>query len=179
MAVIVVSACLLGHTVRYDGSALKPDGSWLGELAGKHTLCPFCPEADAGLPTPRPRAEIIGGDGHDVLRGKAEVVDTQGRSLTASFLLAAGKTLEFCRHHGANMAILTEKSPSCGSTSIYDGTFSGRRKEGVGVAAALLINSGAAVFNQHQLTGIASFLARDTDGSGLYPSRPVITREQP
>jgi len=179
MAVIVVSACLLGHPVRYDGSALKPDGSWLGDLAGKHTLCPFCPEAEAGLPTPRPCAEIIGGDGHDVLHGKAEVVDAEGNSLTAVFLLAAGKALDFCRYHRVNVSILVEKSPSCGSTSIYDGTFCGRRKEGVGVTAALLIESGVAVFSQHQITDIASFLARGTNKSGQQPPWPEITSRQP
>ena len=179
MAVIVVSACLLGYPVRYDGSALRPDGSWLGGVAGKHTLCPFCPEAAAGLPTPRPCAEITGGDGRDVLHGQAEVVDAEGRSLTAVFLAAAGKTLELCRNQGADMAILAEKSPSCGSSSIYDGTFSGRRQAGVGVTAALLIESGIAVFSQHQLTGIASFAARDPDGSGQYPSRSAITCRQP
>lgn len=128
----------------------------LGGVAGKHTLCPFCPEAEAGLPTPRICAEIIGGDGHDVLHGKAEVVDAEGNLLTAVFLLAAGKVLDFCRYHRADVAILAEKSPSSGSTSIYDGTFCGRRKKGVGVTAALLIESGIAVFSRHQLADIAS-----------------------
>lgn len=165
MAVIVVSACLLGHPVRYDGSALRPDSSWLGGVAGKHTLCPFCPEAEAGLPTPRSCAEIIGGDGRDVLHGKAEVVDAAGNPLTSDFLSAAGKALDFCRDHGADMAILADKSPSCGSSSIYDGTFSDRRKQGVGVTAALLIESGIAVFSQHQLADIASFPARSADAT--------------
>lgn len=164
MAVIVVSACLLGHPVRYDGSALELDGSWLGVLAGRHTLCPFCPEAEAGLPTPRPCAEIIGGDGHDVLHGMAEVVDVAGRSLTDAFRLAAARALDFCREQGAAMAILTEKSPSCGSTSIYDGTFSGSRREGRGVTAALLIEAGLVVFSQHQLGDITDFLERNVDG---------------
>jgi uncharacterized protein YbbK (DUF523 family) len=179
MAVIVVSACLLGYPVRYDGSALKPDRSWLGGVAEKHTLCPFCPEAAAGLPTPRPCAEIVDGNGHDVLRGKAEVVDVEGRSCTAAFLLAADTALEVCRKQGASMAILAENSPSCGSSSIHDGTFSGRRKEGVGVTAALLIESGIAVFSQHQLTDIASFAARGTDGAEQYPTRPVHNCKQP
>jgi uncharacterized protein YbbK (DUF523 family) len=94
---ILVSACLLGQKVRYDGSACRTDDSWLGALREKSSLHPFCPEIAAGLTVPRACAEITGGDGHDVLQGRAIVVDRAGHDLSESFLYGAEKALACCR----------------------------------------------------------------------------------
>lgn len=159
MVTILVSACLLGEKVRYDGSACRTDDSWLGALREKSSLHPFCPEKAAGLAVPRACAEITGGDGHDVLHGKALVVDRSGRDLSEYFLYGAEMALACCRENGIFLAVLMEKSPSCGSGCIYNGTFTGGKKSGRGVTAALLAENGIAVFNQEQVPEILAFLA--------------------
>lgn len=155
---ILVSACLLGEKIRYNNTALKPDGCWLEILGEKNRLLPFCPEMSAGLPTPRPCAEIAGGNGHDVLRGRAQVFDCNGNNLTKAFILGARYAFDFCVKNEVGLALLAEKSPSCGSSCIYDGTFSGGMVEGKGVSAALLAENGIAVFNQDQLSQVLAFL---------------------
>lgn len=156
---ILVSACLLGAEVRYDGTALKPDGDWLKILGQENELLAYCPEVAAGLASPRACAEICGGDGHDVLRGTAEVLDRSGNSLTKSFIEGARKTLDFCVKNGVQLAFLAERSPSCGSSRIYDGTFSGKLVAGRGVSAALLVENEIAVFNQDQVSEALIFVA--------------------
>ncbi len=148
---ILISACLIGRPVRYDGAG-KPladhrvDG-WLAE--GR--LVPLCPEMLGGLPVPRPPAEIVGGDGGDVLAGRAAVVTATGEDVTAAFLAGAAAALDLARREGCGHALLIDRSPSCGSLAIYDGSFSGRRTPGAGVVAALLVANGIAVFADCQL----------------------------
>ena len=154
-----MSACLLGEKVRYDGSACRTDDSWLGALREKIRLYPFCPEIAAGLPVPRACTEITGGDGHDVLQGRAMVVDRAGHDLSEYFLSGAEKALACCKENGIGMAVLMEKSPSCGSGCIYNGTFTGGKRTGRGVTAALLAENGIAVFNQEQVPEVLAFLA--------------------
>lgn len=159
---ILVSACLVGESVRYNGSALRPDRQWLGSLAAHYRLLSFCPEVAAGLPVPRECAEIVGGNGCDVLQRRAAVRDSRGLDLTSIFITAAAKALDVCRENGVRLAIMAENSPSCGRNRIYDGSFTGRRREGMGVTAALLAEHGIQVFSQEQ---IGALVARDDDGS--------------
>ena len=156
---ILVSACLLGERVRYNGLAIELENLWLQGLLKDGKICAFCPETAAGLPVPRPCAEITGGSGYEVLRGRAEVIDAMGGRLTDAFLIGAGKTLDICREKSIFLAILTESSPSCGSRNQYDGTFTGRKIPGCGVTAALLMENGIRVFSQFQLAEAADFLA--------------------
>jgi uncharacterized protein YbbK (DUF523 family) len=145
----LVSACLLGCECRYDKKSVAlPE---LEQVFEKGSLVPVCPEQLGGLPTPRNPAEIVGGDGFDVLDGKAKVIDNQGRDVTEQFLSGAYQTLKIARIVGAEEAILKEKSPSCGSQLIYDGTFTGTTKLGLGVTAALLIRNGLAVYSDELL----------------------------
>jgi uncharacterized protein YbbK (DUF523 family) len=145
----LVSACLLGCECRYDKKSVAlPE---LEQVFEKGSLVPVCPEQLGGLPTPRNPAEIVGGDGFDVLDGKAKVIDNQGRDVTEQFLSGAYQTLKIARIVGAEEAILKEKSPSCGSQLIYDGTFSGTTKLGLGVTAALLVRNGLAVYSDELL----------------------------
>ena len=155
---ILVSACLIGQKVRYNGLSLELASVWLDELRRGKRVQAFCPEIAGGLPVPRPCAEISGGNGRDVLDGRAAVVDTEGRCLTEVFLEGARKTLEICREKSILVAILTEGSPSCGSNLQYDGSFSGQKIRGCGVTAALLAENGIRVFSQHQLAEAADFL---------------------
>ena len=91
-----------------------------------------------GLPIPRDPAEIVGGDGYDVLAGFAKVVTKNGKEVTREFVRGAEKALELCLEKGITRAVLKSKSPSCGQTHIYDGTFSKVLRKGCGVTAALL-----------------------------------------
>ena len=150
---ILVSACLLNHPVRYKGDA-NPCPQLLEALAKGHgdQLLPFCPEVSGGLPTPRPPAEIKGGTGDDVLQGKTKVVNKEGQDVTAAFIEGAQKCAQLCKEKGITVAILKQRSPSCGSKAIYDGTFSGTTISGQGVTAALLTSMGIKVYGEDDLT---------------------------
>ncbi|MCK4452122.1 MAG: DUF523 domain-containing protein, partial [Anaerolineae bacterium] len=108
------------------------------------------PEVAGGLPTPRPPAEIQGGDGGDVLEGRARVVNIEGKDVTAEFLAGARKALRVAQRWDIKEAILKARSPSCGVGPIYDGSFSGRLVEGDGVTAALLEREGIIVRNEDE-----------------------------
>ena len=140
---VVVSACLLGVRCRYDGGDSRNESA----IKQKETdhLIPVCPEEAGGLPTPRPPAEIIGGDGDDVLNGKAKVMTADGTDVTAAYLKGAHYTLQVAQSHGATQVILKARSPSCGCGAIYDGSFSGTLTTGDGVTTALLKRHGIAV----------------------------------
>jgi uncharacterized protein YbbK (DUF523 family) len=109
-----------------------------------------CPEVDGGLGTPRPAAEIEGGDGADVIAGRARVVTADGDDVTDAYLKGAERALAVARETGATTAILKARSPSCGEGSIYDGTFSRTLEEGDGVTAALLKAEGIDVLSDEE-----------------------------
>lgn len=151
MEKVLVSACLLGRRVRYDGGAKSLASEILAQWQAEGRVISVCPEVDAGLPTPRAPAEIIAGDGGGVLAGSAQVVDRDGADLTEVFRQGASLALQLCREHDIQVAVLTEHSPSCGSTQIYDGSFSGEKRAGAGVTAALLRQHGVRVYGQHEI----------------------------
>ncbi len=155
---ILVSACLLGQPLRYDGSALAPDSERLARWQGEGRLVPLCPEVAGGLPVPRPPAEIRGGSAADVLDGRVPVMTNAGGDVTAAFIAGAESALALCREHDIGVAILTESSPSCGSSRVNDGGFRGRKIAGEGVTTALLRRHGIAVFSQHELAGVERWL---------------------
>ncbi len=110
-----------------------------------------CPEVEAGMSIPRKPAEIVEGSGTRVLDGEADVVEKCGDIVTDDFIAGASIALELCKKFNIEIAILAESSPSCGSSLIYDGRFSGNRIPGVGVTAALLRRNGIQVFSQHEI----------------------------
>ncbi|OQB23871.1 MAG: hypothetical protein BWY11_01524 [Firmicutes bacterium ADurb.Bin182] len=140
---IIVSACLCGEFCRYDGGA-KPDEEVINLLREGRAV-PVCPEQLGGLSTPRSPSEIVGGDGTDVILGKAKVLSKEGADVTGAFLKGAKAVLKIAENHGAKKAILKAGSPSCGKGLVYDGSFSGRLKPGDGVTAALLCQNGIKV----------------------------------
>jgi uncharacterized protein YbbK (DUF523 family) len=156
---ILVSACLIGEPVRYDGNHARRRSGVLEKWRREGRLLPVCPEVDGGLPVPRTRAEIVGGEGAGVLNGAASVLDADGRDVTEFFLTGARKALQAARDHNVRLAILKEGSPSCGSSAISDGSFSGTRKPGRGVTAALLERCGIRVLSESEMEEAAAFLA--------------------
>lgn len=124
----LISACLLGLCTRYDGKT-KADRGCLAELIGKICI-PVCPEQLGGLPTPREPADIIGGDGRDVLAGTAGVITKSGIDLTAEFIRGAEQVVQIARLQNISRAFLKARSPSCAVTGK------------IGVTAALLQAAG-------------------------------------
>ena len=135
---ILVSACLLGCPCRYDGTA-KADPRVLA-LMERHTLIPVCPEQLGGLPTPRLPSE----------RREGGVFDRGGKDVTAQYRQGAEEVLRLARLYGCTHAVLKERSPSCGSGQISDGSFSHVLVPGSGVAAELLAQNGITVLGESQ-----------------------------
>ncbi|MED7668119.1 DUF523 domain-containing protein [Pseudomonas moraviensis subsp. stanleyae] len=159
MEKILVSRCLLGHRVRYDGGASGPF-DLLEQWIEEGRVVPLCPEVAGGLPTPRAAAEIPGGQGGEVLDGNAAVITTEGEDVSAQFLEGARQALELVKKHGIRVAVLKADSPSCGNLLTYDGTFSGVKVNGEGVTAALLKRHGVRVFSELELRQAAQALTR-------------------
>lgn len=151
MKKILVSACLLGNPVRYDGRSRALHNSDLDALLAQDRIVSFCPEVAGGLPVPRAAAEIQAGDGYAVIVGRARVRTGDGTDVTDYFVSCAQQALALCREHDITVAVLTESSPSCGSGQVYDGSFNRSAVPGSGVTTALLRQHCIKVFNQHQL----------------------------
>ena len=146
MSKYLISACLVGEYVRYDGHhSLQPKIKALLETGQAITICP---EIAGGLNTPRPAAEIIAGDGHHVLQGTAQVINIFAEDLSDAFIRGAQKTLQLAQQHQVSHVILKANSPSCGSKSIYDGSFTNHKIHADGVTAALLKQHGFEVFTE-------------------------------
>lgn len=139
---VLVSACLLGRSCRYDGRH-SLDARLEERLGEQGSLAvPFCPEEHGGLGTPRPAAWIEEADAAAVVEGAARVVDEHGRDVTEAFLAGAQGALEACRASGARRAFLKERSPSCGVGRTQVGQV---EVGGHGVTAELLSRHGIEV----------------------------------
>ena len=135
----LISACLCGENCRYDGGRF--DYPALRRLAEEGVALPYCPEHMGGLPIPRKPCEIVGD----------KVLAADGTDCTAEYTRGAEGALALCREYGITAAILKESSPSCGSTLIYDGTHTGTKIPGMGLAARLLSENGIALYSEKAL----------------------------
>lgn len=148
---ILVSACLLGERVRFDGKSKYLEG--LEELSRYHELIPFCPEVSGGLAVPRESAEIKGtASGILDNSDSSHVISVSGNDFTAQFLEGAGKALNICIEKGIKLAILKSKSPSCGYGRVYDGSHTRTLIDGNGVTAQILIDNDITVLNENNYT---------------------------
>lgn len=132
---IIVSACLLGVSCRYDGKSV-PSPKVMA-LMDRYTLIPVCAEILGGLTTPRSPSEIVGD----------KVINRKGEDVTENYQRGAEEILRLCRLYGVKEAILKEKSPSCGVNLIYDGSFGGNLINGMGVLTRLLTSNGIRVIS--------------------------------
>jgi len=146
---IVVSACLAGVACTHEAEAKTRD--WAEQLVAEGRAVLVCPEVAGGLPIPRPAAEIQGGDGADVIGGRARVLSEEGADVTENYLAGARKATEAAREAGAGLAILKARSPSCGCGAIYDGSFRGELRRGDGVTAAMLKEEGIEVVSDQEI----------------------------
>ena len=136
METLLISACLMGYNCKYNGgnNALPPEV--LSALRERYRLIPVCPEAAGGLPTPRVPSERRGGS----------VVTRDGRDVTAAFRRGAEIAGKLAERYGARLALLKSNSPSCGSGTVYDGSFTGTLTPGDGVTAEYLKNKNLIIF---------------------------------
>ncbi len=155
---ILVSACLMGFQVRYNGSDKAQLAETLARWQRENRLVIHCPELAAGLPVPRLPAEILDAQGAEVMQNRGRIVESDGHDVTAHYQLAAWLALKAALEGGCQAALLTDGSPTCGSQFIYDGTFSGQRKPGSGVAAALLRQHGITVFSDGQIPQLLAWM---------------------
>jgi uncharacterized protein YbbK (DUF523 family) len=152
---LLVSACLLGQPVRYDGKS-KPikEIDWLMALKATDSLVIMCPEVMGGLTTPRPPAEVVNG----------QVITINGDNVTTEFNLGANTALELCQAHNVTHALLKANSPSCGNEMIYNGQFNGTLIAGQGVTAQLLTAHNITVFSELQLDELQTLIRSTFSG---------------
>ena len=150
MRKILVSECLYGdRIVRYDGGDVPLLDPVFLKWKKEGRLVPICPEVFGGLPTPRPDAQRRG-DG---------VFTGDGSNVTEVFRRGAEEALRLAREEDVCFCIMKADSPSCGSKEIYDGTFSGNKRPGSGLAAEMLKAAGFIVFDETDMEASAALLA--------------------
>ena len=149
MKKIIVSNCLLGMECRYKGDSCRSEA--VCALRDRAVLIGVCPEQMGGLSTPRNPAERVGD----------RVISSVGDDVTAEYKKGAEGALLLAKMNGATLAILKAKSPSCGKGLIYDGTFTGTRIPGDGVAAALLRAADIRIFDEHHIDDLIHALEGD------------------
>jgi uncharacterized protein YbbK (DUF523 family) len=158
---ILISSCLLGEDVRYDGNnssiAFNPKFAFSLKELFMDILCDneiysFCPEVAGGLGIPRISAEIVKNDKPFIVKNE------EGTDVTMNFLLGAKKALDICKEENIKVALLKANSPSCGNINIYDGTFTNNLTDGQGLTARLLKDNEIEVFNETQLKELAKFI---------------------
>ena len=152
---ILMSACLAGENCKWDGGNNRREEviSFMERMKGKAVFHLVCPERDGGLPVPRPAAEVQ--------KESGAVVNTEGKDVTAEFLLGAGIALKTAESFGCAAAVLKERSPSCGSTGIYDGTFSHKLTDGMGKTARLLKEAVLFIAGESQIGELEEWLQKE------------------
>ncbi len=145
---VLISACLLGERVRYDGKVKLYGHPIFEKLIMENRVISYCPEVDGGLSVPRIPAEIK----------ENRVINQIGADVTHYFTNGAKKALVLAKQNNVKVAILKSKSPSCSNNFVYDGTFSKTLKEGMGITAKLLEYEGILVFNENQLDELLEFI---------------------
>lgn len=147
---VLVSACLLGDRVRYDGKDKGSQHPVLQRWLAEGRVVKVCPEVEGGLPVPRPPAER---------QPDGRVLTKTGLDVTDAFIRGAAEALRLVKEHGLTIAVLKEGSPSCGSGFIYDGSFSKKQLPGqVGETTRVLRASGVTVFSELQWDEAAAAL---------------------
>lgn len=144
---ILISGCFMGELVRYNGEIKSLDNSLLQQWRKQGRLISICPEVISGLPVPRPPAEI------NATTNK--VITIQNVDVTKQFNQGALQALSLCQRYNIKFALLKESSPSCGSNTIYDGTFSQKKIAGEGVTTKLLRQHGIKVYCEDSIEQLA------------------------
>ncbi len=139
MEYLLISSCLLGNNVKYNGK-----NNYIKEvelLKNKYNLIVICPEVMGGLPIPRIPSEIL----------NDKVINKEGKDVTINFNKGREEAIKLVKKYNIKKALLKEGSPSCGSHYIYDGTFSGNKIDGVGVTTKKLIELGLDIYSEKEI----------------------------
>jgi len=149
---LLISGCLFGNDVRYDGkNSSLHQNKIFEQIKQKAQLIPFCPEVEGGLPTPRPPSEIQSTNPYIIK-------SINGEDTTKYFIEGARKTLELCLKNGIEIALLKSKSPSCSNDTTYSGKFNKKMLKQFGVTAELLIRNNIQVFNENELEKLLNYI---------------------
>ena len=146
VAAVLISACLIDVHCRFDGASKHFAQFDAALKAGR--LLPLCPEVAGGLGVPREPAHIIGGDGAAVLDGTATVRTSSGRDVTQEFVRGAQAVLTLARANQVKLAVLKQRSPSCGTGQLR--SIEGDRFAGFGITAELLRRNGIEVISEDE-----------------------------
>ena len=148
---ILVSGCLNGRPIRHDSTNVTVESEIWDRWQSQGRLVSFCPELAAGMPVPRAPAEVVQSTADLVLEGRGRVKEDNGTDVTDLFVAGAELAANRAAADGCVIAVLTDGSPSCGTTYVYDGNFAGGTVPGMGVTARLLESRGIRVFPEDQL----------------------------
>ena len=155
---ILVSGCLNGRPIRFNSTAVSVESETWDRWDSEGRLVAFCPELAAGFPVPRAPAEIVASTASVVLEGRGSVEEDNGTDVTNEFVEGARMAAQRAAGEGCVMAVLTDGSPSCGTTYTYDGTFTGDTVAGMGITAQLLHDQGLRVFPEDQIDDADRYL---------------------
>ncbi len=144
----LISACLCGVNCKYNGKNNLNEKCLKLLREGKAVL--VCPEQMGGLTTPRIPSELIGSSKDIIEYSKGKILDKEGNDVSVQFIKGAEETLKIAKELGVKKAILKEGSPSCGSSFIYDGSFSGKKIKGEGITTYLLRKEGVEVISEEE-----------------------------
>lgn len=141
---LLISRCLLGDLVKYNGGHNGLDENILNQLKKKYELYPVCPEVEGGLETPRIPCEIISYE-------PIKVINKEGANKSKSFIKGAQIALEIVKKNNIKKALLKANSPSCSNMYVYDGTFSKKIVKNFGITVKILQNEDIRIFNETQI----------------------------
>ena len=147
---ILISRCFLGDNVRYNSVVLSLTHPLIVQWQQQERFITICPEVAGGLPVPREPAEIQ--------QSSHEIITKSGTNVSAQFNLGAQQALALCKRHKIRFALLKESSPSCGSSFIYDGTFTDNKISGQGVTSQLLTQHNIKVFSEGTIEKLEKLL---------------------
>ncbi len=135
---LLISSCLLGNNVKYNGKNNYVEG--IEKLKDLYDLVIICPEVMGGLSIPRIPSEIINN----------EVINKEGTNVTLEFTKGANLALELVKKYKIKKALLKDGSPSCGSTYIYDGTFTGTKISNYGMTVRGLLKEDVTIYTEKE-----------------------------
>ncbi|MES9994179.1 MAG: DUF523 and DUF1722 domain-containing protein [Candidatus Thiodiazotropha sp.] len=129
-----ISACLLGHNVRYDGGH-KRDSFITDTLGRAFEFLPICPEAGIGLGVPRPIIHLVGDPQQPRLVGVKDP-DMDLTQRMQAYALEQVKQLQQISGY-----ILKKDSPSCGMerVKVYADNGNHSVRKGRGTFAGILL----------------------------------------
>ena len=163
---ILVSACLCGEKCRYNGSSVSNN---VVDTLEQKNIIKICPELLGGLLIPREPCEIVGGTASDVIRGNAKILGLSGKNYTKQYMRGVKEVINITKKNNVKMAVLKQKSPSCGYGKVYNGEFSGKIIEGNGILAEELLKMGIDSFVQTRLTMSRSKMLSSDVSAGVDP----------